>query len=249
MEQITTNRLDPPRALSDCSASLPDRDRFSRLETGVDERTVRRFFLTLAAAMAVASCDPTSPGSWEGASDFVSLPSAEDAGACLAASEAWQGTAPHPALVMYCTESVTDTPPYPALRADALAALVQAAHDSETQEFQTTVALAENIVVGAASMPKGALVPASRFRHRRLDNNGVIPGRGVPMILIHPDPRPNYPPQGFFEAVAIAGTARRSDDRLTIDLRAVGGGELIRGGWADATGQAYLRFSDQVPPA
>ncbi len=79
---------------------------------------------------------------------------------------------------------------------------------------------------------------------------GVIPGRGVAMVRFRPNPggdAANYPPEGLFVPVALTADAETGPDgALTITLRAVEGGALSAGGWADASGQAYLRLLERT---
>ncbi len=77
---------------------------------------------------------------------------------------------------------------------------------------------------------------------------GVTPGRGVPMVRFRPNAGAadkQYPPEGIFVPVTLTSEVSAPGAPLRVTIRGVEGAALREGGWANASGQAYLRLEER----
>ncbi len=210
-------------------------DRFRQVHT-----TVRNALL-LAALASGFGCGSPERGVAIPPADRIALPFTRDAAACLATAEGMSTHPAHPALILLCADLTDETALAHSMRQSALDRIVRASLSRESRAF-APVTLAANIRVNVDQLPLGSYfaVPEGGGDAGKL----AIPGDGIPMVLSRPTTLigPNQPPEGVVEPVAITVSVERSDDAVLVNLRAVEGTALRRGGWADAAGAAYLRL-------
>lgn len=196
--------------------------------------------------MACAAQDGGFP-SRDGGDAPVPVLQTRDLATCLAEIAVPDSHPAHPALRLACADQSADaTEATGEVRKAAEQALVAAAYRVGTGRL-SPIALASNVSIAIAPMPAGTL--ALPRTDRASGDPAIIPGRGVPLVLIHPDTAPllpNAPPEGLFEPVTITADVRQSGDAVQIVLRPVVRSELRRGDWADAAGEAYLRLIEKA---
>ena len=168
---------------------------------------------------------------------------------CLAAIQAPPEEPAHDALAYACATRAAPSDDAAAMADRHLRRLADLSLPNDGRGFRDR-ALAPGIRLVGSRLPPGHYDFADSYGVTGGATPGVIPGRGVAMVRFRPNPggdAANYPPEGLFVPVALTADAETGPDgALTITLRVVEGGALSAGGWADASGQAYLRLLERT---
>lgn len=209
--------------------------------------------LSLGCVIAMAGCvqsGSSEPATVIARSSMAEPPAgaADGLAACLASIDHLRQEPAYPALSYACADRSL-----PGAEAQALAdrQLRRLADLSLTEDGRTfrVREIAPGVTLDAAAVPDGTYSFADSFGVNHGDTPGVSPGRGVPMVRFRPNrgaADAQYPPEGIFVPVALTADVAESDGTLRITLRAVEGPDLRTGGWADASGQAYLRLLERT---
>jgi hypothetical protein len=208
----------------------------------------------LSALLFLAGCDTARPPPDRDAlarSTMTEPAAAPDStlASCLVAIGDPREEPAHDALAYACAMRAAPSDDAAAMADLHLRRLAELSLQNDGRGFRDRQ-LAPGITLAGSGLPPGHYDFADRYGVTGGAAPGVLPGRGVAMVRFRPNPggdAANYPPEGLFVPVALTADVETGPDgAFTVRLRTVEGGALSAEGWADATGQAYLRLLERT---